>query len=168
MNGLLPLFPILLTKNTLFFPLGNMNWISYSRIYNKAFSNSIFFKQITSNYRTINVSIKDLGLFKHRRWAFEKESRFVLLILPGKCFNNVHTFDIELSQWMLDVMSKNIPNSISHYDMRLDETAFTSMEVLLSPNCNPSDEIIVDSLCTRYAPNAIVPNSSLIDCLRLK
>ena len=167
-------FSDFINEDHLVFPVGEheldfiLKDIQYVDNVAKAFSNSIFFKQITSSYRTVNVSIKDLGLFKHRRWAFEKESRFVLLILPGKRFDNIHTFNTDFSQWMLDVMSKNIPNSISHYDMQLDEDAFASMEVLLSPNCNASDEIIVDSLCSRYAPNALVSNSSLIDCLRLK
>ena len=167
-------FKDFINDDYLVFPVGEheldfiLKDIQYVDNVTEAVASSVFFQQLTADYRTVTFSTKDLGLFKHKRWVFEKESRFVLLILPGKRFNNIHTFGKELSQWVLDVMSNNIPNSISHYDMQLDPTALNSSEILLSPNCNESDRIIVESLCAKYAPKAIISNSNLSDYLRLK
>lgn len=133
-----------------------------------AVSNSVFFQQITNNYKRVNVNTRNLGLFKHKRWAFEKESRFVLFILPGHHFEKMQTFGPDLSQWMLDVMSNNIPGTISYYDLHLKEDIFDSLEVVLGPSCVESDRIIVDALCSKYAPKSVITSSALTESLRMK
>lgn len=133
-----------------------------------AVSTSIFFQQITDNYRIVNINTRSLGLFKHKRWAFEKESRFALLILPGHHFEKILTFGPDLSQWMLDVMSNNIPGTISYYDLHLKEDIFDSLGIVLGPNCIESDWIVVDALCSKYAPKSIIKRSTLTESLRMK
>lgn len=142
--------------------------IQYVENVESAVNNSVSFQQISSNYRIVHINLNDLGRFKHKRWAFEDESRFVILILPGKHFHSPESLGKDLSQWILDVMSNNIPLSISYYDLNLKDDAIQSLEVVLGPSCGESERIIVDALCEKYAPNAVVKMSNLANQLRFK
>ena len=134
----------------------------------EAFSNSVFFRQVRPDYEVVTFNTRTLGAYKNKRWSFEKESRFVLMILPGREFKNIHTFDMDFSQCIYDALKKNIPNTITYYDMYLKDNAFDSLEVLLSPNCDEGDKTIIEALCDKYAPKAITAYSCLRDNTRLK
>ena len=94
--------------------------------------------------------------------------RFVLLIFPGKKFNSIETFTIEYEQWLFDVWTHNIPNTITHYDMHLKEGILNTMEITLSPSMPIPKQIIVKALVDQFAPNAKITSSVLSSSVRLK
>ena len=120
------------------------------------------------DFNFINVRFGDIGKYKQKHWAFEKETRFFLFILPGMKFNMSQDINKVWNQWLYDVWTKNIKNTISDYYMHLKDNIFDDMEIVLSPNCSLSKRIIVESLCNEYAPNAKVLDSSLKNMVHLK
>lgn len=42
------------------------------------------------------------------------------------------------------------------------------MEITLHPNANESDRVIVEALCAKYAPEAIIKESELTDRVKMK
>ena len=121
-----------------------------------------------NNYSRVFIFHPHVGKYKNIRWAFQKEVRFVLLIFPGKQFSSTEAFPKEYEQWLFDVWTKNIPKTISHYDMHLKSDVIDTMEITLSPSMPISKQIIVEALVSQYAPHAKVSHSVLNPTVRLK
>lgn len=119
-------------------------------------------------YQRISICHHDIGLYKKKHWEFEKETRFFLFIIPGKKLNMHKDFNKDWEQWLYDVWTKNIKNTITDYYMHLKDDIFDDMEIVLSPNCSDSNKIIVESLCKQYAPNAKVYDSTLKNLVKIK
>lgn len=134
----------------------------------EATHNCVTIARGTDNYSRIFIHHPLIGRYKNKRWAFQKEVRFIILIFPGKKFTNSESFPREFDQWLFDVWSKNIPNTITHYDMYLKDDIFNTMEITLSPSIPASQQIIVDALVSKYAPKVSITTSILNSSVRLK
>lgn len=121
-----------------------------------------------NNYSRFYIYHPIIGKYKNKRWAFQKEVRFVILIFPGKVFKDSASFLKGYEQWLFDVWSKNFPNTITHYDMFLKDDIFDTMNITLSPSMPASKQIIVDALLSKYAPKASITSSALNSSVRLK
>lgn len=125
-------------------------------------------EKVTDQLNRITIRHESIGKYKHKRWKFEEETRFFLFIIPGMRFAMNKDINIEYNQWLYDVWTKNIPNTISDYDMHLKENIFDDMEITLSPNIPQAKKIIVEALRDKYAPKAIVKPSDLDGSVKLK
>lgn len=126
----------------------------------------------------INVNLSE-GRFKIKKpnklaslkspvWAFQKEYRFVLMILPS--FPNQGFID---ENWQ-----KNFPNfvanalnegkgaNLNYFDIEIETKALESVEITLGPLCPPGKKIIVESLIEKYTSNGKVIDSNLKGTLR--
>lgn len=121
-----------------------------------------------NGHQIITICHNDIGLYKKKHWEFEKETRFFLFIIPGKKLKMHKDFNNDWNQWLYDIWTKNIKNTITDYYMHLKDDIFDDMEIVLSPNCSESNRIIVESLCKQYAPNAKIFDSSLKNLVKLK
>lgn len=126
--------------------------------------------QHPSNILGITINTAKFGLFKQERWSFEKEIRFVLIIVPGKKYKDINSFmqgytgnNVFFNAW-----NNGIIPSISYYDMHLKENVFDNMEITLSPAMPEPSRIIVESLVKQYAPNATIQASVFEGKVRLK
>ncbi len=126
--------------------------------------------QHPSNILGITVNTSKFGLYKQERWSFEKESRFVLIIVPGRKYKNVESFmqGYNGNNMFFDAWNNGIIPSISYYDMHLKDNVFDGMEITLSPAIPEPSRIIVESLVKQYAPQATIRESSLEGKVRLK
>lgn len=130
--------------------------------------NCVKIVQGENNYSRVYIYHPNVGKYKNKRWAFQNEVRFVLLIFPGKKFSSMETFPVEFEQWLFNVWTHNISNSITHYDMHLKEGILNSMEITLSPSMPIPKQIIVKALVDLFAPNAKISSSVLSNSVRLK
>lgn len=108
---------------------------------------------------TGNISFGEIGRYKHRRWAFQNETRFALTIFPFNpimCPNQVDVGTLALHACM-----QNKELAFTKYFMNLDERILDKMEITLSPSATDGLRTIVDALVRLYAPNAVVKSSSL-------
>lgn len=112
---------------------------------------------------TIDTSI--LGAVKNKRWEFEEESRFTLFIFPGNPLKYP-------KGPMVERLYSNLINDkgvgFTYYDLHLNPTILGSMEITMSPSSLPGQRIIVESLCSKYAPNAFIRDSDLRDLVKMK
>lgn len=112
-----------------------------------------------SEFRT-NVNSHKVGTYKHKRWAFQKECRFVLTILPVAPGSDPVPCRIDAAM----CNGQELP--FSFYDMHLSAKVLQDMEITLSPCSTISDQIIVESLVWSLNPSAKVEKSHLQGLIR--
>lgn len=105
-----------------------------------------------------NIAFGEIGRYKHNRWRFQDESRFVLTIMP---INPFRANQNEVGTIALNACLHNKDVGFTKYFMNLDEDVLSNIEITLSPNASDGHKILVDALVKLYAPNAVVKFSSL-------
>lgn len=109
----------------------------------------------------INVSTRDMGLYKHKHWAFQKEYRFTITIFPTGSNDPIMASII-----MGTAISSNLDVPFMYYDLNLSDSSLDSLTITLSPTCTEAERAIVESLVSRYAPLAKIANSDLAGRVR--
>ena len=99
-----------------------------------------------------------LGLYKNKYWSFQKEWRYKLMCFPIGPDNSMEQLNIMASLMVNGIVKQ----PFSYYDLKLDDDAFSHMEITLSPKISPGYRLIVNSLIEKYNPTAQIYNSSLI------
>ena len=69
---------------------------------------------------------------------------------------------------MLLSLKSNQDLPFRYYDKELRDDIFDEMEITLSPMATLSQKIIVEALCDKYAPNAVIKSSDLASKVKLK
>lgn len=113
------------------------------------------------NDQSTTIHNDSLAKFKHKRWSFQEESRFVMLILPSRKINN--TLD---RTNLLPAINKGETLPMSDYYIGIEDISFTNMEIILGPNCSDADKIIVDSLLKTYGVKSSSRSSKLKNKIR--
>lgn len=114
-----------------------------------------------------NLDWCNVGTLKHRRWEFQKESRFLIRIIP----TNGEISLFKPQEWLAklkDAFDTKMEPHFETYDLSLKEEVFKQLEVTLSPSITMGQRIIVESLLNQYAPNAIIAESSLKQYVQMK
>lgn len=83
---------------------------------------------------------------KKTHWVFQKEVRFVML----GCTNKK---DQHLSwQGIFNNITEKIPFDCNHVDLALSDTFFENMKIRRGPLSGVSDQIVLESLLSKYCP----------------
>ena len=111
---------------------------------------------------SISIAYQKVGSYKHKRWAFQDESRFVLNMLPGNPTSKFNTseFDREQTRFIQSFM-QNKDLGFTYYDMNLNPDVIDDITITLSPFATDSQRTIVEALCHKYAPHATIEESAL-------
>lgn len=142
--------------------------VQYVDDVNEIIKDCVTIEKVTNELNRIDVKYADIGKYKHKRWAFEEETRFFLFIIPGMKFEMNERINVNFNQHLYDVWTNNQKNSISYYDMHLKNDVYNDMEITLSPHLTDAKRIIVEALRDKYAPKATISNSSLEGSVRIK
>lgn len=142
--------------------------VEYVDDVNERITDSVTIEKVTNELNRIDVKYADIGKYKHKRWAFEEETRFFLFIIPGMKFEMGPQVTMDFNQHLYDVWTNNIRNTISYYDMHLKDSIFDDMEITLSPNITTAKRIMVEALKDKYAPKADIKSSLLEKTVNLK
>lgn len=121
---------------------------------------------IQGNQADMHMEMKPFGSFKHKRWAFQQESRFVLYALPCNPF--IEGANPELSSIVMNSLINNKQLLFAYYDLHLKDDVMENMSIMLSPSVTDSQRIIVHALRDKYMPNAKIEESGLGSLVRLK
>ena len=109
----------------------------------------------------VQISLDRLGKHKNTYWSFQHEWRFVFSAIRfsilGSMQDPVRTFSLAVNE----MMNGKTRQPFSHYDLELDEEAFSNMRIMLSPRLSYGNRIIVESLVEKYNPTAAVMDSRL-------
>lgn len=125
--------------------------------------NCVQIPEDNENSEAITLITNKVGSYKHKRWAFQEESRFVMFFMPGNSFPFQHDGEKFFSaqrQIIRDVKSNKSLN-FSYYDMNLSENAFDHLVITMSPFCDDAQWSIVEALKDKYAPKAKIRKSNL-------
>ena len=121
-------------------------------------NNAVVISPDAEGTTTAKIAFGEIGRYKHKRWEFQKESRFVLTILP---FNPLLVNPNDVGNIAVNSYVQNKPLGFDKYFMHLDETILSNIEITLSPNATDGQKIIVESLTKQYAPTATIKPSAL-------
>lgn len=118
------------------------------------------------NDASVNVAFGEVGKYKHKRWEFQNETRFVLTAIPKN--ENIDMSHPLFSNHMVDVIKSNRDLPFDEYYLKIKDSAFDDMEVTLCPSASEPQRLIVDALLKMYAPNAVLSDSNLKGKVSLK
>ena len=154
-------FPILNYDNDLFYR--HVKYVDDVYQYTKE---AIQITNIKDNRGDMNMQMKPFGYYKHKRWAFQNETRFVLYALP--CNPMLEGANPEVSSLLMQSLLGNKSLPFTYYDMRLKDEVLDNIEITLSPSATKAQRIIIQALIDKYVPKAKVIESSLGNLIRLK
>lgn len=128
----------------------------------KPYANNSVIINAKNNTLGITVNTDKVGRYKHKRWSFQEESRFVLFFMPGNplALVNDKNYFMEHKRMINEVIN-NKKLDFSYYYMCLSEEAFDHLVITVSPLCDEAQWTIVEALRDKYAPNAKVQKSNL-------
>lgn len=108
------------------------------------------------------LALGDLGKHKNLHWKFQKEWRYILVLLPfdiNQSVKNLLTnFQIIANRMRLGMEKQLFP----YYDMVISDEAFEDMDITLSPRISAGSRIIVQNLIEKFNPDATLTESSLV------
>lgn len=126
--------------------------VEYTDDEDKIYPNVIDFLTINPD-RTFNMTgnFKDINRYKRKCWSFQSEWRYSILVFP--C-------DIE-KRLILDLQPHLEDIPFSFIDLKIEDSAFKDMEIVLGPKMNVGDKVIVKCLVEKYCPTATIKESKL-------
>ena len=114
----------------------------------------------------VQIDYKPFGYYKHKRWEFQNESRFVLYAFPYNPL--IEGANPEISTIATQSYLQNKPLPFDDYYMHLKDEVIQDIEITLSPSATDAQRIIVECLKEKYVPKAHIKESSLGKLVRLK
>lgn len=113
---------------------------------------------------SIEMQSAKLGKYKNTYWEFQNEERYILRFLPVNVKlikSNTNAADLVYREFM------NTKEFLPYYDLQISEEAYTSMEIILSPQFSDGNRILLEALREKYNPNMSISESALKNSVRL-
>lgn len=139
----------------------------------KEYANSIQRKVNPGGH--VNLKIDGLPFLprkKSRDWAFQKEYRFSLFVLPSLPLPDggpgTAEFSNQVGQHMSNSFINNIDPGIKYVDVPLSDEALRNLVVRTGPLTTPGGLTCVEALVRSFAPEARIEESSLSGAIRDK
>jgi hypothetical protein len=97
-------------------------------------------------------------------WFFQKEFRFVLLILPSLPFtqNNL----MAIPEFQKNKILKNEGPDLIYFDVDINPKILSNIQITTGPLCTESEIILVESLLEKYVPNGKINKSKFYGTIR--
>jgi hypothetical protein len=112
----------------------------------------------------------ELAGFKSKKWGFQAEVRYILLIYPTPPISQFGGLGKEWVNEVSNYFFKAIDNGYcpkkEFFDINLSQNAIDSIIVTLAPRASESDEIIVNTLLQTYTKNGKLNRSNLTNTIR--
>ncbi|MBM7599924.1 hypothetical protein JOC34_002315 [Virgibacillus halotolerans] len=106
------------------------------------------------------VSTKDLGIYKSKKWKFQKEYRYKFFITPWT-FRDLEEVKKPEDQINLFDQLRTKKLTKDFFDLDLDEKAIKNMEILIGPRTNKAQKQIIHSLVSDLNSSAVIKESEL-------
>lgn len=130
----------------------------------KEFAEKVNIEEVDGYYY---FDMGNVGTLKHKRWDFQKESRFILRIIPTNGETSLFKPKEFLAKIKETFDTKREPH-FNTYDLPLKDNIFEQLEVTLSPSITTGQRVIVQTLMKQYAPKAKIRESKLTQSVKLK
>lgn len=129
-------------------------------------TNNIVQRTMTDDiHANVNIEFAKVGKYKHKRWAFQEETRFAITIMP---INPLLVNPDDVSTSVINCFYGHRQLPFSSYFMNLKQSALNNMTITLNPSATHAHYILAEALCAKYAPGTIVKRSVLASNVKLK
>ena len=108
-----------------------------------------------------DVFTGQVGKYKSTYWQFQNEKRYILRFIPINGLDKVNS--PQISTFVYNKLKSNDNDFLDYFDLTLDDEAFNSMEVTMSPQFTEGNRILLELLKEKYNPNMIIQESALKD-----
>jgi hypothetical protein len=106
----------------------------------------------------------DLVRLKSKEWAFQREYRFFLFILPAP--SGFPSGYEQITEYCLNALRSGISLDINNYDLPLTDEALDQLVVTTGPLCTPGVILAIEALVEKYAPRGRVLQSCFTGSIR--
>lgn len=148
------------------------NYLLLNFLYNKSLekveytdeSNLLSPKLFDISPQRISMRSAELGKYKNTYWEFQNEERYVLRFLPvdvKKITSEVNAASMVYNAFL------NTMEFLPYYDLELNDEAYSSMEITLSPQFSDGNRILLENLCEKYNPHITILESALKGRIKL-
>jgi len=111
-----------------------------------------------------------IAALKSPDWAFQKEYRFVLFILPSSPIPKDDNFFIQLSERLPSIVKTSLyygkGPDFTFFDVDLSQTAIDNINITTGPLCTEGDFLTVESLLEKYTSSGKVERSKFTETIR--
>lgn len=113
---------------------------------------------ISDKYGKREIRFDKIGIYKHKKWEFQKECRFILHIYPFKKSD----FESPNANYLIhNALESGKELGFNHHDLALDPEKLKNISIRLGPLTTEAEEIIVKSLLDIYAKDAKIEKSDV-------
>lgn len=107
-----------------------------------------------------NISLKNIGIYKNKHWAFQKEYRYIFFVVPWTMNDLESAKSYEDQARLIDRLEAEKLKK-DFFDLELDRHAMNDMEILIGPRANYAQKQIIQSLVNDLNPYANIQESNL-------
>lgn len=110
----------------------------------------------------MRIDLDAIGKFKNKHWKFQHEWRYMFQMVSHDIIAAPEEQNKTLRKTIIKILEDNYEQSIPYYDIPISSTAFSEMEITLSPRISAGNRIIVESLVEKYNSSAKIKNGTLL------
>lgn len=109
----------------------------------------------------INYSFDEMGKYKRKCWAFQREWRYKVSVAPmgiSEMYPPSFKKQQELIRRMEDLASEPVTDS---FFLDINDDALEHMDIVLGPKMSQGERILARALLDKYVPNCVCKDSKL-------
>lgn len=113
-----------------------------------------------------NMNLGKVGIYKNTYWAFQKEWRYRLMIIPISTKKMIQDHDSEMGDFQFKTIHGQATLPFSYYDLHISDECFSDMSIMLAPDISESAKTFVELLVKEYNPHCTVEESVLTNLIQ--
>lgn len=113
----------------------------------------------------MNIAYAEFGKYKNTYWDFQNEVRYILRFAPIG-FRKTHLLGNGVTQRYYDILRSGEEFVLKNYFLKLDDDAFSEMEITTSPCFTEGSKAILEALQAQYNNKLRIEQSKLYKCIR--
>ena len=145
--------------------------VEYTSDFKKRKNEAIQFE--VSHYGKFKGKISEptiIAALKDPDWAFQKEYRFVLFVVPSPAIPKDKYYFKNLAKHLPNIVGTSLHNGEGpeekYFDMGISQKAIDEISITAGPCCTEGDYSIIESLKEKYAPNGKIQKSKYTNTIR--
>ena len=124
------------------------------------------YPQIVSSDQ-LSTAFHLLGKCKNEHWKFQNEWRYILRLFPKQANHTLEALHEDSFNVYRRVLKGIEKQPVSYIDLSIDDDAFQTMEIMLSPQISAGNKLIAELLVQSHNPNAVLRNSDLLGVIAM-
>lgn len=113
-----------------------------------------------------NTYLEKVGIHKNKYWAFQKEWRYRLMIIPISVQKMRQDYNSEMGNFQFKTIHGQASLPFNYYDLHIKDECFSDMSIMLAPDISESAKTFVNLLVKEYNPHCTVEESVLTNLIQ--